>query len=69
MAIQNVNPGTPWYWEMQTDPTGAAPPDWADVYDTFGSGCTTFDNDRYLVDCLGYTYGDWMLKLKGAQHP
>ena len=39
-------------------------PDWIDRDDAFGSGCTTWSNDRYLVDCFGtYNYGDWMVVL------
>jgi hypothetical protein len=37
--------------------------DWVDRNNLFGSGCTAFDDDRYLVDCLGYTYQDYMLEL------
>jgi hypothetical protein len=68
VSIQNVDPDTPWYWEMQNEQVGS-PPDWIDRHDAFGSGCTSFDNDSYLVDCLGYPYGDWMLTLRGARHP
>jgi len=68
VSIQNVNAAGPWYWEMQTEQVGA-PPDWIDRHDAFGTGCTTFDNDRYLVDCLGYPYGDFMVTVRGANHP
>jgi hypothetical protein len=61
-SVQNNQSAGPWYWEMQVEQQGAAP-DWRDTTNVFGSGCTTFDNDRYLLDCLGYDYGDWMLKL------
>lgn len=61
-SVQNNNANGPWYWEMQVEQQGAAP-DWRDVNDYFGTGCTTFDNDRYLIDCLSYDYGDWMLQL------
>jgi hypothetical protein len=64
VAIQNVNPSGPWYWEMQDALGGSTTADWVDRNDAFGSGCTTFDNDRYLVDCLGYPYPDFMLLLK-----
>jgi hypothetical protein len=64
VAVQNDDATGPWYWEMQDSASGLAGPDWDDVTNLFGSGCTNFDNDRYLVDCLGYTYADWMLKLK-----
>jgi hypothetical protein len=63
VAIQNNDSAGPWYWEMQNEQSGDAP-DWIDRHDVFGSGCTTFDNDRYLIDCLGYPYGDWMLLLQ-----
>jgi len=62
VSVQNANSAGPWYWEMQDTQSGNGP-DWNDVHDAFGSGCTTYDNDRYLVDCLGYPYGDWMLLL------
>jgi hypothetical protein len=64
VAVQNNDSAGPWYWEMQDTQSGSTGPDWVDRHDVFGSGCTTFDNDRYLVDCLGYPYADWMLKLK-----
>lgn len=63
VSIQNVDASGPWYWEMQDSLGGNTVADWVDRTDAFGSGCTTFDNDRYLVDCLGYTYPDFMLKL------
>jgi hypothetical protein len=62
VSVQNYDAAGPWYWEMQNEQQGFAP-DWVDRYDAFGSGCTTFNNGRYLVDCLGYNYGDWMLVL------
>lgn len=62
VAIQNNDSAGPWYWEMQNTATGDSP-DWGDVNNVFGSGCTTFDNDLYLSNCLGYTYPAWMLKL------
>ncbi len=65
VSIQSVDATTPWYWEMQDGPqSGAAGPDWGDRPDTFGSGCTTYDNNRYLVECLSYPYADWMLLLE-----
>jgi hypothetical protein len=63
VAIQNSDPAGPWYWEMQNEQNAAQSPDWVDRHDAFGTGCTTFDNDRYLADCLGETYGGWMLEL------
>ena len=63
VTIQNANASGPWYWEMQEAAVGVRG-DWVDRGDAFGSGCTTLDNDRYLVDCLGYPYGDYMLQLK-----
>ena len=63
ISIQVLSAGSPWYWEMQQEQQGFAP-DWRDVHDAFASGCTTFNNGRYLVDCLGYDYGDWMFVLK-----
>jgi len=64
VSIQNVDSGQPWYWEMTDALGGTTGPDWGDRPDAFGSGCTTYDNDRYLVDCLGYPYADWMLMVK-----
>ena len=63
ISLQILSPNGPWYWEMQNERQGF-PPDWRDVYDAFGSGCTTWNNGRYLEQCLGYTYGDWMLVLR-----
>lgn len=63
VSIQNVDASLQWYWEMQDSLGGTAPADWVDRNDAYGTGCTTFNNDRYLVDCLGYTYPDYMLKL------
>lgn len=65
VSIQNVDSAGPWYWEMQNTPGGVSAADWRDTNNVFGSGCTTFDNDEYLQDCLGYTYPDWMLVLTG----
>ena len=62
VAVQNNDSAGPWYWEMTNDLSGTRG-DWNDVNNVFGSGCTVFDNDKYLVDCLGYTYQDWMLEL------
>jgi hypothetical protein len=64
ISIQNVNAAGPWYWEMQDVIGGSVIADWVDRGDAFGSGCTIFDNDRYLVDCLGYPYPDFMIKIK-----
>jgi hypothetical protein len=63
VSIQNVNPSGPWYWEMQQELGGATRADWVDRGDAFGSGCIVFDNDRYLLDCLGFDYPDFMLAL------
>jgi hypothetical protein len=62
VSVQNNDAAGPWYWEMQVEQQGSAP-DWIDRHDLFGTGCTTWSNSRYLVDCLGYDYGDWMVKL------
>jgi hypothetical protein len=62
VSVQNYDAAGPWYWEMQVEQQGSAP-DWIDRHDAFGSGCTTWSNDRYLVDCLGYNYGDFMVVL------
>lgn len=64
LSIQNVNPSGPWYWEMQSTVGGNTIADWVDRTDAFGSGCTTFDNNKYLVDCLGFPYPDFRFKLK-----
>ncbi len=63
VAVQNNDINGPWYWEMQVEQQGIAKPDWEDVNNLFGSGCTNWSNDRYLIDCLGYDYGDFMLVL------
>ena len=62
VSVQNNDAAGPWYWEMQNEQQGNGP-DWIDRHDAFGSGCTTWSNDRYLVDCLGYPYPGWMLVL------
>jgi hypothetical protein len=59
ISLQVLSPNGPWYWEMQNERPGFAP-DWRDVNDSFGSGCTTYQNGRDLQSCLGYTYGDFM---------
>lgn len=64
VAVQNNDAAGPWYWEMQQELGGNTRADWVDRHDAFGSGCTTLDNDRYLIDCLGYDYNDFMLLLK-----
>ncbi len=61
-TVQNNDSSGPWYWEVTNDLSGARA-DWEDVNNLFGSGCTTWSNDRYLIDCLGYTYQDFMLEL------
>jgi hypothetical protein len=71
VAVQNNDSAGPWYWEMQQEQQGDAP-DWRDVNNLFGSGCITFDGndsgtnggDEYLLQCLGYDYGDFMLLLQ-----
>jgi hypothetical protein len=63
LSVQILSAAGPWYWEMQNERPGNAP-DWRDVNDLFGSGCTTFQNGRDLQSCLGYTYGDWMFIVK-----
>jgi hypothetical protein len=62
VSIQILSANGPWYWEMQNERQGN-PPDWKDTNDVFGSGCTTWNNGRYLEQCLGFTYGDWMIVL------
>jgi hypothetical protein len=62
VSVQILSAAGPWYWEMQQEQQGFAP-DWRDVNDVYGTGCTTFNNGRYEVDCLGYDYGDWMFVL------
>jgi hypothetical protein len=62
VSVQNNDFNGPWYWEMTSQLSGT-PGDWVDRNNMFGTGCTSLDNDRYLVDCLGYTYPDYMLEL------
>lgn len=52
----------PWYWEMTPQLSGTQG-DWVDRQNAFGTGCTALDNDKYLQQCLGYTYPDYMLEL------
>lgn len=63
VAVQNNDSAGPWYWMVQNATSGSANADWVDRHDAFATGCTTFDNDRNLATCLGYTYPDWMLEL------
>lgn len=42
VSIQNTDSSTPWYWEMVSNQTGAAP-DWRDVAGSFGTTCFTYD--------------------------
>jgi hypothetical protein len=63
VAVQNNDSAGPWYWEMTSTLGGSAQGDWDDVNNFFGSGCTSFNNDEYLQQCLGYTYLDYMLEL------
>jgi hypothetical protein len=57
VSVQNNDSGGPWYWEATPQLSGA-PADWIDRNHVFIDDCTTFDNDEYLQDCLGYTYPD-----------
>ena len=61
VSVQNNDSLGPWYLEMSSTLQGTRG-DWVDWHNAFGTGCTTLDNDRYLVDCLGYTYPDYMLE-------
>ena len=63
VSVQNNDSAGPWYWEIQSTTGGTDVADWVDRNNSFGTGCTTLDNDAYLVNCLGYTYPDWMLEL------
>ena len=63
VAVQNNDATGPWYWMVQNATGGSTNADWIDRHGVFTSACTTFDNDTYLVGCLGYTYPDWMLEL------
>jgi hypothetical protein len=62
VSVQNNDFITPWYWEATSQLSGSQA-DWVDRNNQFGTGCTTLDNNEYLVDCLGYTYPDYMLEL------
>jgi hypothetical protein len=62
VEVQNNDAAGPWYWEMTPQLSGTQA-DWIDRNNKFSEGCSTLDNDRYLVDCLGYTYPDYMLEL------
>jgi hypothetical protein len=63
VAVQNNDSAGPWYWMVQNATGGSTNADWIDRHGVFTTACTTFDNDAYLVNCLGYTYPDWMLEL------
>jgi len=62
VSIQDYDSSGPWYHEMQSNLQGIQA-DWIDRNNLFGSGCTTFDNNEYLSNCLGYTYTDYMVEL------
>lgn len=62
VEVQNNDSAGPWYWEATSQLNGTQA-DWVDENNSFGTGCAALDNDRYLVDCLGYTYPDYMLEL------
>jgi hypothetical protein len=62
VSVQNNDSLGPWYWEMTPQLSGTQG-DWVDRHNAFGTGCTTFDNDEYLQQCLAYTYPDYMLEL------
>jgi len=62
VEVQDNDSAGPWYWEVTNDTFGTRA-DWVDRNDVFGSGCTTLNNDRYLIDCLGFSYQDYMLEL------
>ena len=62
VEVQNNDSAGPWYWEMSSTLQGTQA-DWVDRNNLFGSGCTALDNNKYLSDCLGYTYPDYMLEL------
>ena len=62
VEVQNNNSAGPWYWEATSQLSGTQA-DWVDRNNMFGDGCATLNNNRYLVDCLGYTYPDYMIEL------
>ena len=62
ISVQNNDSLGPWYWEATSQLNGTQA-DWVDRNNLFGSGCTTFDNNEYLSNCIGYTYPDYMLEL------
>jgi hypothetical protein len=62
VEVQNNDSLGPWYWEVTSQLSGTQA-DWVDRNNKFGDGCTTFDNDEYLQQCLAYTYPDYMLEL------
>ncbi len=62
VEVQNNDSVGAWYWDYSSTLQGTRT-DWADRNNKFGDGCTTFDDNEYLSDCLGYTYPDYMLEL------
>ena len=62
VSVQELSGASMWYWEVQEEQQGFAP-DWRDVHEVLRSGCTTWNNGRYEVDCLGFHFGDYMLIL------
>jgi hypothetical protein len=62
VEVQDNDANGPWYWEMTSDLSGTTA-DWVDRNNAFGVSCTGLDNDKYLLDCLGYDYPDYMLEL------
>jgi hypothetical protein len=41
-----------WYWRTQSDQGGSHDADWRDVNNSFGSGCTTFQNPADMQTCI-----------------
>jgi hypothetical protein len=53
-AVMAISEGGQFGWELGAAPDRAAPPDWRNPDNTYGTGCVTFDNDRDMQSCIGF---------------
>lgn len=55
--------GAPGYIQIANTWLSGNQGDWVDRNNKFSEDCSTFDNNKYLSNCLGYRYPDFMLEL------
>jgi len=56
-ANMDFTPNGQWFWELGT-PADAKQADFKNPGDGFGTGCTVYQNDLYLPDCIPGLQGD-----------